>query len=757
MSRRSIPLSLVISYGLLALGLLAASGAGAAMAAGPEYRVVAGDGTILHESTSLIRDLRTVVLPEASLELYLWSEESAGVTSSLWAVHRPGEGLLGRVRTADYRVELTDYSFDPLLEGTPSVPTSLTAGPSNRLHLVQLVVTPLPELQKAILDLGGTIHRYYTQYTLLVEMDAGTRAEVAALPFVRWVGPYHPAFRVEGYLRVALADADFPLGTERYSIMLNERGGLAQQDLSSSIRAMGGVIEVKTPQGFRMEATMSKELLARVANDDRAQFIDRWGGGAQTDMDIVRQVGGADYVEGLTGFSGEGVRGEIFDTELRTTHQEWLNAPIVHSSGTTGSLHGTSCYSNVFAQGVNAAARGMCPDGQGMFFRADEATQFGGTVTRYTIADELLDPAGPYRAVFQTSSVGNTRTFNYTTISAEMDDVLLLHQVTHTQSQSNACSQDSRPQAWAKNIVSVGGIRHLNTADRSDDFWCTSSGASIGPAQDGRIKPDLAFFYDSIFSASGSNDTSYTSFGGTSSATPQTAGHFGIFFQMWHEGVWAGHGGGASVFASRPNMATAKALLVNTAHRYDWNSGGANADIDRMKQGWGTADLRNLYDDAPDTTVIDESVVLVPLETFTMTVPVTADDPEFRATLVYLDPMGTPGAGAHRINDLSLKVTSPSATVYWGNNGLTLDNVSTSGGVSNTLDTVENVFLTDPEAGTWTVQVLADDVVEDSHLETPETDVDFALVVLPLGSTDEIFTDGFESGDTSGWSETVLP
>ena len=75
MSRRSIPLSLVISYGLLALGLLAASGAGAAMAAGPEYRVVAGDGTILHESTSLIRDLRTVVLPEASLELYLWSEE----------------------------------------------------------------------------------------------------------------------------------------------------------------------------------------------------------------------------------------------------------------------------------------------------------------------------------------------------------------------------------------------------------------------------------------------------------------------------------------------------------------------------------------------------------------------------------------------------------------------------------------------------------------------------------------------------------
>ncbi len=47
-----------------------------------------------------------------------------------------------------------------------------------------------------------------------------------------------------------------------------------------------------------------------------------------------------------------------------------------------------------------------------------------------------------------------------------------------------------------------------------------TTGASIGPAADGRIKPDLAFFYDSIFSAHSASDTSYTQFGGTSSATP---------------------------------------------------------------------------------------------------------------------------------------------------------------------------------------------------------------------------------------------
>jgi hypothetical protein len=99
-------------------------------------------------------------------------------------------------------------------------------------------------------------------------------------------------------------------------------------------------------------------------------------------------------------------------------------------------------------------------------------------------------------------------------------------------------------------------------------------------------------------------------------------------------------------------------------------------------------------------------------------------------------------------------VTSPSSgaggsTVYWGNNGLTADNFSTSGGVSNTVDTVENVVVLAPEPGTWTIEVLADEVVEDAHLETPEVDADAALIIFPDRST--IFADGFESGDTSVW------
>ena len=78
-----------------------------------------------------------------------------------------------------------------------------------------------------------------------------------------------------------------------------------------------------------------------------------------------------------------------------------------------------------------------------------------------------------------------------------MDTILFDLDLLACQSQSNAGNQDSRPQAWAKNIVAVGGVRHKNTNIAQDDEW--DFGGSIGPAEDGRVKPDLAHFYDSVF------------------------------------------------------------------------------------------------------------------------------------------------------------------------------------------------------------------------------------------------------------------
>lgn len=701
---------------------------GAEARAEGRFALVTGAGRVFHRTDAAVRALKTVDVPDTAVQLHTWQEEGAdGVRQDFFAYSRGGTELMGRVQPTSYLIRLAGTQFDPVRGAMPLTTGLLSADPDNTLELVQFQGTPLPEFRAAIEAAGGKVLRFLTDHTFLVELDASAHKRVAELPYVRWVGPYHPEYRVEAPLREAMLGRAARLEPQRYSIMVGENGAARQAEVADLVRRLGGTVELVEPGGWRVEATLTQPQLERLVRSNAVQFIDRWGGPGEVDMNNVRAIGGAAALETLEGWTGQGVRGEIFDTELRTTHQEWATPPIIHSTSSTGSAHGTSCYSINFARGVDGAARGLLPSGQGIFYLYSESTQFGGTKSRYDINRELTDPAGPYRAVFQTSSVGSALGTTYTTISAEVDDYLLKYPILSTQSQSNSGTRNSRPQAWAKNIVSVGGMYHYDNTNRADDHW--GSGASIGPAADGRIKPDLAYFYDAIRAANNTSNTSYYNFSGTSAATPQTSGHFGLLFQMWHNGVWAGFGGGADVFASRPQMATAKALMINMAYRYNWLAGGSNGDLDRYKQGWGTADVKRLYDRAAVTSIVNETDVLLPLTKKTYAVSVATGETELNVTLVYTDPAGTVGAAQARINDLSLRVTSPSGVVYWGNNGLTAGNVSTSGGVSNKLDTVENVFLTNPAAGTWTVEVLADELVQDARPETTAIDADYGLVV----------------------------
>ena len=117
--------------------------------------------------------------------------------------------------------------------------------------------------------------------------------------------------------------------------------------------------------------------------------------------------------------------------------------------------------------------------------------------SRYNEIGELIE--APYFAVFQSSSVGSPRVTQYTNESANIDSALFDFDFILCQSQSNSGNQQSRPQAWAKNVISVGGVTHRDNSDRDDDGV---SGASTGPAADGRIKPTVAHFYDSIFTPS---------------------------------------------------------------------------------------------------------------------------------------------------------------------------------------------------------------------------------------------------------------
>src|SRR5690606_36408561 len=182
-------------------------------------------------------------------------------------------------------------------------------------------------------------------------------------------------------------------------------------------------------------------------------------------------------------------------------------------------------------------ARGMAPDARPFY------TRYGCVnpgVSRWQVVQELVTNRD---VMFTTASWGDARTTQYTSISADADSIVFDHDIPWTQSQSNAGNQMSRPQAWAKNIFSIGGVAHRDNADRKDDSWA-GGGGSTGPAADGRIKPDLCAYYDSIWtsdlsgSSGYSSGDSYSGFGGTSGATPIVAGHNALAIQMFTDFIF---------------------------------------------------------------------------------------------------------------------------------------------------------------------------------------------------------------------------
>lgn len=636
---------------------------------------------------------------------------------------REGRGDFSRPRATSYEIKLRHGTFDPLADAAPpAIEPGFAADSDTNLYVVQFATQPLDAYRDAVRDLGGKVSWYLPRHSHVVRMSPEAADAVAALPFVRWVGDYHPAYRLEpGLLRFA-AQGDPMQSALTCNVMLLESDDQDKADVAAAIEALGGKVERVRAGKFLLRATLTAEQLAQVARFDEVLYIDPWGP-LEKDMDISRELSGANYVETVAGFTGQGVRAEVFDAGFNTGHLDFQSRPLLVHGAAGSDSHGAATSGIVFGDGAgNPAARGVLPDGQGIVSNYDG---YLGEPTRYDHTGEL--PQSPYYGVFQTSSVGSPRTFFYTTISADNDAALFDFDVLHLQSQSNAGNQDSRPQAWAKNVLSGGGVRHYNTADKSDDCWC--GGASIGPASDGRIKPDLCHFYDDTLTTTTGGPTAYTtSFGGTSGATPNIAGYTGLFFQMWSEGIFGNDVvPGGTVFDNRCHMTTAKAAMINTAEQYPFS--GTGHDLTRVHQGWGMPNVANLYDLRDKLFFVDETDVIGNLQSTLYVFSVGPGEAEFKATLVFADPPGNPAAAEHRINDLSLKVTAPDGTIYWGNQGLLANNYSTPGGASNTIDTVENVFVQSPQVGTWLVEVIADEIIEDGHVETPELDADYALVV----------------------------
>ena len=628
------------------------------------------------------------------------------------------------------QLRLVTGVFDPLA-GQPEIPAALRSDARQRLWIVQFDGAPTQSGRDAIAELGGQVLRYLPDHAYIVRLDASECEKLRAQPSIRWVGAYHPFFRLEPALIAGHAVADAT--PVRYNLVVADKR-TDKPALGAKVRAIGGIVDHEQTGSLLFTVTLTGPQLLAVAGFDEVVWIDRVTA-EENDVDNARIQGGGNHVETMGGYTGAGVRAHIYEG-IEATHTDFTGGAISVQSGGGSDTHGHCTAGIVFGNGTsNPAVRGMAPD-CGKYYTNYSSVTPG--FSRWQVIQEL---ATTHQVSHTTASWGNTQTTAYTSVSAEADDIVFDHDITWTQSQSNTGNQNSRPQAWAKNVFSIGGVAHGDNSNPLDDSW-NLGGASTGPASDTRIKPDLCAYYENIGTsdltgaAGYSTNNWYAAFGGTSGATPIVAGHNVLAIQMYTDEVSPGIGlfgqtlrvPGGTAHQNRPHAPTLKALMCAAASQYTFNA--ASTDNLRIHQGWGFPSLQRLYDRRSRTFVVDETDVLAQGAATRWEITVQPGEPDLRVVLNYADQAAVPTASVHLINNLSVRVTAPNGTIYWGNNGLSAGNWSVTGGAEDNINPIECVFVQNPAAGLWRVDVKATLIALDSHVETPAVDADYGLVVI---------------------------
>ena len=239
----------------------------------------------------------------------------------------------------------------------------------------------------------------------------------------------------------------------------------------------------------------------------------------------------------------------------------------------------------------------------------------------------------------------------------------------------------------AKNCITVGSVSDAVLAGlRSTNGVATAGYSGWGPADDGRIKPDLVANGESLYSSSAASESSYTTMSGTSMATPNAAGAAALLLDWAHHlrPDWM------------PRASTLKALLIHSAD--DLGRRGPDYTF-----GWGlihtraAAQLLRLQADLPESQTLIEDTLST-----TQTVHsyfFTWDNVSpIKATLVWTDPPGTPTNGLdirqpRLVNDLNLKIKGPTGLVSlpWRLNPLTPSLPAQTG--TNQVDNVEQIQI----------------------------------------------------------------
>lgn len=463
------------------------------------------------------------------------------------------------------------------------------------------------------------------------------------------------------------------------------------------------------------------------------------------------------------GFSGQGQIVGVADTGLdigatKGIHVDFTDAVVNgYSYGIGAKLwddpmgHGTHVAGSVLSRGT--ASKGALKGGA---FSAHIVPQgmWSPLIDNLTVPPKLatmFESAYKDGARIHTNSWGAARNFGaYDAMAQQVDEFMWTHpdflvlfaagnsgvdinkdgRIDANSIGSPGTSKNTLTVGASENLLAVGGIqKFIKELKGASDNWGAEPIASTkisdnqngmamfssrGPTTDGRLKPEIVAPGTNILSARshvtsaspmwGAYNADYTYAGGTSMATPLTAGAAAIVRQVLME----------KFKQTNPSGALIKATLMHTAFDMFPGQYGTDAKTQELQrrpntdEGYGRVDMTAIAQLSAATSFVDSAVAQG--EAFEATVQVK--NGKLLANLVYTDAPGTPSAGAALVNDLDLQVTGPMGQVF---------------AKSDSINNNEIVELTDLASGTYKVIVKGTKIPMGKDGKQP-----FALVYTAL-------------------------
>lgn len=613
-----------------------------------------------------------------------------------------GGGVIGRVSPTS--IYLQAGTIDA---STPRGGLEQLAGLPGR-YVIQLDGPMTPERRAALENAGVRLGDYLPINSFIARFDGADAGRLAELGFVRWHTPYQSAWKLSpelGQRPLTTNDRLFLQGLGRSALMIDVFTDADLRATLDAILALSDETEIVSVGSIGdqpvLHVVAPTGLTGALAEIEGVQFIDEFPEltirNSTTAWILQSNVSGATSLWDA-GLRGEGqVLGHI-DDQININHCSFRDPEgdqpgpnhrkIVAYNAPLGSrYHGTH------TAGTAAGEAGSTNDTRGMAYMAKIAFDTIPSFNEFSFYSMLAQHEGQGARV-HTNSWGNDNTTSYDGMcraidrfSYDYEDNLVALAVTNQSLLKNPEN--------AKNVLAVGASR-----DAPQQDWHCSGGS--GPTSDGRRKPEIYAPGCSTRSSYNSTSCGTTTATGTSMACPAISGVGLLVRQYYTDGYYPG-GSPDAADAFVPSGALLKATLINGAQDMVGIAGYPS-----VREGWGRLVAENalyLSGDTRTLWVMDvrNASGLSTGEAVEYAIDVNGASEQFRVTMAFTDPAAAAGSSFAAVNDLDLEVVAPDGTVYRGNyfnNGQ-----SAPGGAKDDRNNIEQVHLSNPQTGEWTVRV----------------------------------------------------